>query len=243
VAGTNELHFVTCSCYRRQCSLASRQQRDLLLAVFEEVRQGYGFVVVGYVVMPDHTHLPISEPEKRDPSRVMQELKQGFSRRVLKSVRKRRVAAQQELFAVGCEHVWQRPSTISIVWTARKRIEKLRYMHRNPVMRGLVQEPEQWLWSSYRSYALEEEGAVRINHRGEAKIKDPLAGGMSPPLRRKGEPATHMILRTSVAMDSERELIVTFPLFSSPAHLHQSGPMVENPLTLCATDNPPFTRA
>ncbi len=49
------------------------------------------------------------------------------------------------------------------VWSERKRVEKLRYMHRNPVKRGLVLEPEQWEWSSYRSYALEEVGMVKIN--------------------------------------------------------------------------------
>jgi REP element-mobilizing transposase RayT len=101
--GSNELHFITCSCYHRQAWLASPRRRDLFLAVFEQVRERYRFVVVGYVVMPDHIHLLISEPEKGDPSRVMQAIKQGFSRRVLKSVRKRRVAAQQELFAVGAD--------------------------------------------------------------------------------------------------------------------------------------------
>jgi putative transposase len=161
--GTNELHFIACSCYHRQPWLASPQRRDLFLTVFEAVRQRYGFVVVGYVVMPDHIHLLISEPEKGDPSRVMQAIKQGYSRRVLKAVRKRRVAAQPELFAVGAEHVWQRRFYDFNVWTARKRIGKLRYMHRNPVTRGLVQEPEQWPWSSYRSYAFGEAGAVRIN--------------------------------------------------------------------------------
>jgi hypothetical protein len=97
----------------------------------------------------------------------------GFSRRVLKSVRKRRVAAQLEWFALGSEHVGQRRFYDFNVWTARKRIEKLRYMHRNPVVRGLVQEPEQWPWSSYRSYAFGEEGVVRINQSGEAKMKTP----------------------------------------------------------------------
>jgi hypothetical protein len=53
-------------CYHRQPWLASPQRRDLFLIVFEEVRQRYGFVVVGYVVMPDHIHLLISEPEKGD---------------------------------------------------------------------------------------------------------------------------------------------------------------------------------
>jgi putative transposase len=172
--GGHDLHFITCSCYHQQPWLASPQRRDLFLVVLEEVRQRYGFVLVGYVAMPDHIHLLISEPEKGDPSRVMQAIKQGFSRRVLKSVRKRRGAGQQELFAVGSEHVWQRRFYDFNVWTARKRIEKLRYMHRNPVARRLVQEAEQWPWSSYRSYAFGEEGAVRINQWGEAKMKIPV---------------------------------------------------------------------
>jgi putative transposase len=57
------------------------------------------------------------------------------------------------------------------VWTDRKRIEKLRYMHRNPVKRGLVASPELWRWSSYRSYAYGESGEVRVNEWGELKLK------------------------------------------------------------------------
>lgn len=44
-----------------------------------------------------------------------------------------------------------------------KRVEKLRYMHRNPVKRGLVEFPEQWRWSSYRHYLLDEPGPVKVN--------------------------------------------------------------------------------
>jgi hypothetical protein len=61
------------------------------------------------------------------------------------------------------ENVWQRRFYDFNVWTERKRIEKLRYMHRNPVKRGLVSQPEQWLWSSFRSYAHGEIGSVRVN--------------------------------------------------------------------------------
>ena len=48
--------------------------------------------------------------------------------------------------------VWQPRFYDFNVWTERKRIEKLRYMHCNPVKRGLVAEPEQWRWSSFRYY-------------------------------------------------------------------------------------------
>jgi len=168
--GNDDLRFIHCSCYHRQPWLGTVKRRDLFLRVLEEVRERYRFVVVGYVVMPDHIHLLISEPERGDPSRVMQAVKQGFVRRVLKTLRRRRSSAQQELFAVGAEHVWQRRFYDFNVRTARKRSEKLRHMHRNPVKRGLVQEPEQWKWSSYRSYAFGEAGTVGINEWGAAVL-------------------------------------------------------------------------
>ena len=55
------------------------------------------------------------------------------------------------------------------VWTTKKRFEKLRYMHRNPVMRDLVKSPEQWRWSSYRFYLLGEPRLVKVNE-GWGKI-------------------------------------------------------------------------
>jgi hypothetical protein len=71
---TRHLHFITCSCYHRQPWLASAGGRDLFLRVLEQVRQRF-IVVVGYLAMPEHIHLLISEPEKADPSKVMQALK------------------------------------------------------------------------------------------------------------------------------------------------------------------------
>ena len=50
-------------------------------------------------------------------------------------------------------------------------VEKLRYMHRNPVKNGLALEPEHWAWSSYRSYAFQEEGGVKINQWPAAVMK------------------------------------------------------------------------
>jgi putative transposase len=49
--GAGDLHFITCSCYRRQPLLGTPRRRDLLLTVLEQVRRRYQFVVAGYVVM------------------------------------------------------------------------------------------------------------------------------------------------------------------------------------------------
>src|SRR6185312_13385114 len=78
--GDGDLHFITCSCYQGMAFLGSASHRDLFLRVFEQVRQKYEFPVVGYVVMPEHFHLLISEPDDGNVAVVMQVLKQRVSR-------------------------------------------------------------------------------------------------------------------------------------------------------------------
>jgi putative transposase len=157
---SKDMHFITCSCYRRRRLLGAAHRRDLFLKILEEARQRYQFVVVGYVVMPEHFHLLISEPEKGDPSVVMKVVKQRFARRV----HRKRSVDQLDLGGDGAdEHVWQKRFYDFNVWTERKRVEKLRYIHRNPVKRGLVAAPEQWAWSSFRAYAYGERSLVRVN--------------------------------------------------------------------------------
>jgi putative transposase len=58
------------------------------------------------------------------------------------------------------------------VFTERKHIEKLRYIHRNPVKRGLVERPEDWQWSSFRHYATGERGTVEIESIWTAALRE-----------------------------------------------------------------------
>jgi REP element-mobilizing transposase RayT len=57
---------------------------------------------------------------------------------------------------------WQRRFYDFNVRARRKSIEKLKYIHRNPVVRGLVARPEDWPWSSFRHYATGEVGRVEV---------------------------------------------------------------------------------
>jgi REP element-mobilizing transposase RayT len=83
----------------------------------------------------------IGEPQEKNPSTVMQALKLGFARRVLAEAKRKRNPARSTLFEHTSEHIWQKRFYDFNVWTERKRIEKLRYMHRNPVKRGLMASP------------------------------------------------------------------------------------------------------
>jgi len=83
--GQRQLHFIACSCYRRRPLLGTGRRRDAFLRILNEVRERYQFWLVGYVVMPAHIHLLISEPRVDTPSTVMQVLKQ----RVVRAVRRK----------------------------------------------------------------------------------------------------------------------------------------------------------
>ena len=162
--GHGHLHFITSSCYRRQALLGTVWRRDLFVKVLEKVQQRYQFVVVGYVVMPEHFHLLISEGEKANPSVVIQALKLGVARRILAARKRKRNEQQGVLWEDGtANRMWQARFYDFNVWSGRKRVEKLRYIHRNPVRRGLVERPEQWRWSSFRHDAYNEPGPVRVN--------------------------------------------------------------------------------
>ena len=200
--GAEYLHFITTSCYQRWSLLARPEDRDLLLETLEEVRRSYRFVVVGYVVMPEHVHLLISESERGNPSTVLQVLKQRFTRKVLRGrgshpSNTAKGGAAEELGSHASNtakggaagelsshpsntakggaaqegHFWQKRFYDFPVWSKEKRIEKLNYIHQNPVKRGLVQEPDQWKWSSYRYYAYGESGPVLVNEKTVVRMK------------------------------------------------------------------------
>jgi putative transposase len=136
--GDNGLHFVTCSCYHRLPILNCPAACDLFLSLLEETRVELEFSVLGYVVMPEHFHLLASEPKR-------------FSR------------ALHRGSIDSARHVWQRRFYDFNVFSDKKLTEKIHYIHRNPLRRGLVDRPEDWKWSSFRFYASGESGPVRIH--------------------------------------------------------------------------------
>jgi len=177
VYGVRDLHFLTFSCHERRPLLSSASRRDLFLETLERVRRRYRLVVLGYVVMPEHVHLLVTEPQRDTLSTAIQALKLGFVRKLEGAgvPRSRKTGetlrqAQGRLWGTPVSDIsstphrfWQARFYDFNVWTERKRREKLRYIHRNPVSRGLVASPEQWRWSSYRWYWCGEKGPVRIN--------------------------------------------------------------------------------
>lgn len=138
------MHFLTFSCYHRLPYLATPESRAIFESALERMRQKYNFVVAGYVIMPEHVHLLVNEPKLCLLDQAIKSIKLSVTLR-----RKQRPFWQPRYYDFN-------------VFTEDKRIEKLRYIHRNPVARGLVDKPEDWPWSSFHHYATGAEGTVEI---------------------------------------------------------------------------------
>ena len=97
--GRGDYHFVTFSCYRRLPQLGAARRHDWFLSLLERVRQQYRFAVLGYVIMPEHVHLLLSEPAYKTLSVAIKALKPSMARRMFGRLPWRVNRAQGELFA------------------------------------------------------------------------------------------------------------------------------------------------
>ena len=149
------LHFITFSCFHRLPLLEAAGARETVEAVLEATRARHQARVYAYVLMPEHIHLLVNEPPRIVLAQFLKALKQVTSR----NLKGRR------------EKFWQDRYYYSNVHGEKARSEVIRYIHHNPVKRGLVAKPEQWPWSSFQLYASGVEGPVEIESQWTAFLR------------------------------------------------------------------------
>ena len=155
---TQQFHFITFSCYERKPLLATDHAKETVERILQQVRAERRLCIAAYVLMPEHVHLLINEPPEIPLAQFLKSLKQITSRR-LKGDRKQ---------------FWLDRYFDANVHGEDARSEVIRYIHRNPVKRGLVCAPEQYRWSSFRHYATGEQRVVEIESEWVASIRRPL---------------------------------------------------------------------
>jgi REP element-mobilizing transposase RayT len=132
--------------------------------ILDEVRAKYGFALVGYVIMPEHVRLLVSETAEVPPSTIVQVFKQRVSREIRGEEQRNNDALQFAELHGELERFWQRRYYDFNIYSREKLREKLEYMHANPVDEHLVQHPREWPWSSWSNYELGE-GMLKIDAR------------------------------------------------------------------------------
>jgi putative transposase len=146
------LHFITFSCFHWLPLLDEPRAKQAVDAVLQQTRARHQARVYAYVWMPEHIHLLIDEPPQILLAQFL---------KVVKQVTSRKLRGAREKF-------WQGRYYDSNVHGEAARSEVIRYIHRNPVLRGLVAKPEDWPRSSFRHDATGAKGPVEIESQWTA---------------------------------------------------------------------------
>jgi len=166
---SGQSHFVTFSCFHRKAKFSGPRLCQLFLDRLEAMRLRFELRVYGYVIMPEHVHLLVSEPDDGTLADAIHFLKLSFS----KSSRTYRSGDCDPAF-------WQKRYYDRNIRSHSDFCEKLRYIHCNPVKRGLCAAAEEWAWSSFRHYAMREIGVVEIESEWTARIRELSMNALSP---------------------------------------------------------------
>ena len=140
---TERIFFVTVN-LRRQAEPFRDTEYPLMIEALEGARKRLGFLLYGYVLMPDHWHALIWTGYPLTISEVIHDVKKVSALRL-----------HQRRGGEG--PMWQHQFWDRFVRHAKEFGDRLAYVHLNPVRKGLVAKPENWRWSSNNNYALDKQ--------------------------------------------------------------------------------------
>jgi putative transposase len=154
-----DAHFLTFSCYHRLPLLSKDRTREWLVEAINKARTKHQFDLWAWVIMPEHVHLLIL-PKVRGykTSKILASIKKPVGYKAIQYL-KAHAPKFLERLTVRNEnrvyhHFWQvGPGVDNNLYEPESIHAAIAYIHENPVRRGLVERPDQWIWSSARDWS------------------------------------------------------------------------------------------
>ena len=162
-------HYLTFSCFQRRPFLSGQLAPQWLASAIRKAKAKLPFHLWAFVFMPEHAHLLIQPLPGSTISGILWRIKHPVTTKAVAHVRRTSPAFLRQMEDRQpdgkCFHrFWQRGggydrNTI----TDEELLEKITYIHNNPVRRGLVSKPSEWHWSSFRAWMEGIDEPIRID--------------------------------------------------------------------------------
>jgi putative transposase len=163
--------FVTATVVDHAKAFADERSCDILIGEMQKWRQHFGYVLLGYVIMPTHFHWIVGiNPKRGTISDVMREVKSRTAVLVMDHIAaqgKRSLYTHFLNSAIGVPNqkrrFWTSRFDDQVILNQNMLLAKLNYVHNNPVVASLVARPEQYKYSSARNYILGDHSVLRVD--------------------------------------------------------------------------------
>ena len=164
IGDQNALHFITMVTVYWLDLFTRRRTKDILIESFEYCKQNKGLELFGYCIMTNHLHLICRAKEGFQLSDILRDFKRHTAKHILLSIKNepesRREWILKLLKEAGSKNqknkeyqIWRQDNHPIELYTNKVIDQKLEYIHNNPVEEGIVENPEDYLYSSARNYS------------------------------------------------------------------------------------------
>ncbi|TVQ62989.1 MAG: transposase [Phycisphaerales bacterium] len=156
------VRFITFSCEKRLPLFRNPAVCKVFIDALVRVRQSRGIELYAWAVMPEHVHLLLRSGPSEPLERTLRSLKVAVSKRVIERWRSLDAPILARLSRPdGGHRFWLKGGGFDrTVRDSAEFSRTVRYIHRNPVERGLVEHAEDWQWSSVRWWMGRREGEI-----------------------------------------------------------------------------------
>jgi REP element-mobilizing transposase RayT len=163
-------HFVTMTIVEWIDIFTRKEYCEIIIASLEYCHKNKGLKVFEYVIMPNHLHLIVKAAGNIKLSQIISDFKKHTTREILKLLRTDNRKYILNLLSNSFDRkkdyekqIWQRENCPETISTSHFYKQKVRYIHDNPVRKGLVARPEDWLYSSARNRLVGDNSIITLD--------------------------------------------------------------------------------
>ena len=166
------IYFLTSTVVDWLPIFTSESYFEILINSLKFCREKKGLQVFAYVILDNHFHLVAWHPD--DLSAVIKSLKMFTAAEIIARLQQdnkcwflNQLAFAKKRYKTGSQHqVWQEGSHPQLIMNEQMLVQKIEYIHQNPVKRGFVREPQDWKYSSAVNYILDDHSVLEIDDIG-----------------------------------------------------------------------------
>lgn len=167
------VHFITFAVVEWVDVFTRREYRDIVIDSLRYCQKEKGLVVHGWCLMSNHIHLIISAKEN-NPSDILRDFKKFTSKQLLEAIKNNPHESRTDwMLEIFAKHGQQNSRNSSFqfrgqdnqpkeVFSEKFTMQKLNYIHNNPIAEGIVIRAENYVYSSARDYYGKGKGLIEI---------------------------------------------------------------------------------
>ena len=140
----------------------------IILDSFKYCQTHKDLLIFGFVIMPNHFHAIVGLADPMRIPDVIRDLKRHTSRQMTlyfsqKLPEDTHLSWLRPFYGHHINHVWQEGYHPVLLKSEKWFVQKLEYIHWNPVKKGFVERPEYWKYSSARNYLLDDHSLITLD--------------------------------------------------------------------------------